>query len=241
MKSSCGVYGEGGMMMSSFLMEQLPYFVRILLACICGGVIGIERQQRTKVAGTRTHMMIALASALMMIISKYGFFDVVGMEGISCDASRVAAGIITGIGILGGGIIFTGKQGYVSGMTTAAGVWVTVGIGMAVGAGMYTLSIVTTILVVLIQMVFHKDLWIVKQATRAQVVFRMENEKQAFEKITKELEEHRVLMHQFKWERKGKNEFQLRCQVVIPADYTREEIVGIFTGITEVESFEVIS
>lgn len=230
----------GGFIMSAFVMEQLPYFIRIVLACVCGGVIGIERQQRTKVAGTRTHMMIALAAALMMIISKYGFFDVMGMEGLSCDVSRVAAGIITGIGILGGGIIFTGKQGYVSGMTTAAGVWVTVGIGMAVGAGMYAISIGTTLLVVAIQMVFHKDLWIVKQATRAQVVFRVENEKKAFEKISKELNEYNVCMHQFKWERKGKNEFQLRCQVVIPAQYSREEIAGIFTGMAEVEAFEVI-
>ena len=153
----------------------------------------------------------------------------------------VAAGIITGIGILGGGIIFTGKQGYVSGMTTAAGVWVTVGIGMAAGAGMYALSMITTLLVLLIQMVFHKNLRIVKQATRAQIVFRVANEKSAFETITKELEQYSICMHQFKWERKGKNEFQIRCQVVIPANYSREEIVGIFTGITEVEAFEVIS
>lgn len=227
--------------MQAYIMEQLPYLIRIVLACICGGIIGIERQQRTKVAGTRTHMMIALAAALMMIISKHGFFDVLGQPGVSYDVSRVAAGIITGIGILGGGIIFTGKQGYVSGMTTAAGVWVTVGIGMAAGAGMYALSMITTLLVLLIQMVFHKNLRIVKQATRAQIVFRVANEKSAFEKITKELEQYSICMHQFKWERKGKNEFQIRCQVVIPANYSREEIVGIFTGITEVEAFEVIS
>ena len=126
-------------------------------------------------------------------------------------------------------------------MTTAAGVWVTVGIGMAAGAGMYALSMITTLLVLLIQMVFHKNLRIVKQATRAQIVFRVANEKSAFEKITKELEQYSICMHQFKWERKGKNEFQIRCQVVIPANYSREEIVGIFTGITEVEAFEVIS
>ena len=106
--------------MGNFLMEQLPFFVRIILACLCGGIIGLERQLRTKVAGTRTHIMIALASALMMIISKYGFMDVIGIDGTSWDVSRVAAGIITGIGILGGGLIFIGKQGYVSGITTAS-------------------------------------------------------------------------------------------------------------------------
>ena len=224
----------------NMITEQLSYILRILLSCVCGGIIGIERQQRTKVAGTRTHMMIALASALMMIISKYGFLDVIEIEGISCDASRVAAGIITGIGILGGGIVITGKQGYVSGMTTAAGVWVTVGIGMAVGAGMYLLGTGTTVLVVLIQTIFHKDLWVVKQATRAQVVFQVQNEKEAFEKISKELETYNICMHQFKWQRKGKDMFHLRCQVVIPSQYGRGEIAEIFMQIKEVEAFEVI-
>lgn len=226
--------------MGAYLMEQLPFLIRILVACICGGVIGIERQLRTKVAGTRTHVMIALASALMMIISKYGFFDVLGAEGTSVDVSRVAAGIITGIGILGGGLIFIGKQGYVSGITTAAGVWVTVAVGMAVGAGMYPISIATTILVVTIQALFHRNLWVVKQATRARVVFLITNEKKGFEKITKELDDYNICMNQFKWERKGKNVFQLRCQVLVPAKYTKEEIVDLFTKLDEVESFEII-
>ena len=98
------------MLTLEFVQEQAEYLARIILACICGGVIGIERQQRVKAAGTRTHMMLALATALMMIISKYGFSDVAGNPGMSLDVSRVAAGIISGIGILGGGIIFTGKE-----------------------------------------------------------------------------------------------------------------------------------
>lgn len=226
--------------MNAFIAEQLPYLFRILLACLCGGIIGIERQLRTKVAGTRTHIMIALAAALMMLISKYGFADVLGAEGVSWDVSRVAAGIITGLGILGGGLVFIGKQGYVSGITTAAGVWVTVGIGMAMGAGMYGIGIVTTILVVSIQTLFHKNLWVVKQATRAKAVFLLTNEKEAFEKVTKELGSYDISMNQFKWERKGENVSQLRCQVLIPSKYGKEDIFEIFTGLEEVESFEVI-
>lgn len=220
--------------------EAFDYFLRVVLACACGGAIGIERQLRTKVAGTRTHMMIALASALMMVISKYGFMDVIEIAGISCDASRVAAGIITGIGILGGGIVITGKQGYVSGMTTAAGVWVTVGIGMAVGAGMISIGIATTALVVLIQTIFHKDLWVVKHAKRAQVVFLVENEKYAFDKITKELEHYNITMQQFKWQRKGDRLFQLRCQVIIPSKFEKEEIAEVFMKMPEVDAFEVV-
>lgn len=226
--------------MNAYLMEQTPFLIRILLACLCGGVIGIERQLRTKVAGTRTHVMIALASALMMLISKYGFFDVLNVAGASVDVSRVAAGIITGIGILGGGLVFIGKQGYVSGITTAAGVWVTVAVGMAIGAGMYPVGIATTILVVSVQALFHKNLWVVKQATRARVVFQITNEKKGFEKITRELNEYNVSINQFKWERKGKNVFQLRCQVLVPAKYSKEDIVEMFTKMEELESFEII-
>ena len=225
---------------AAFWGEQGVYFLRLILACICGGVIGIERQQRTKVAGTRTHMVIALATALMMIISKYGFMDIVGTPGPSCDVSRVAAGIISGIGILGGGIIITGKQGNVSGITTAVGIWATIGIGMALGAGMYVLGIGTTFIMLITQWVLHKNLWIVKQSTRAQVSFRLSNDRQAYEKISKELEKYKITMSQFKWERKSNKTFQLRCQVFIPSGFSREDIVSIFTGMEEVETFEVI-
>lgn len=227
------------MTIMSYVQTQGVYFVRIILACICGGIIGIERQQRTKVAGTRTHMMIGLATALMMIISKYGFMDIAEIPGASLDVSRVAAGIISGIGILGGGIIFTGKQGYVSGITTAVGIWATIGVGMAFGAGMYVLGIGTTLIMVILQWALHKNLWIVKQPVKAQVSFRLDNDRQAYEKISNELERYKISMYQFKWERKSNNTFLLRCQVVIPAGFSRDDIVGIFTGMEEVETFEV--
>ena len=224
----------------AYAQEQAVYLMRIILACICGGLIGIERQQRTKVAGTRTHMMIALATALMMIISKYVFMDVTEIPGASLDVSRVAAGIISGIGIMGGGIIMTGKQGYVSGITTAVGIWATIGIGMAFGAGMYALGAGTTLIMLVLQWALHKNLWIVKQPTRAQVNFRLSNDRQAYEKVSNELEQYKISMYQIKWERKSNDTFLLRCQVVIPSGFTRDDIVEIFTGMEEVETFEVI-
>lgn len=226
--------------MSAYMDTQLLYFIRIGLACLCGAVIGIERQQRTKVAGIKTHMMISLAAALMMLISKYGFIDVMSIAGLSCDVSRVAAGIITGVGILGGGLIFTGKQGSVSGITTAAGIWVTIGIGMAIGSGMYPLGIGTTVIVLLSQLLLHKNIWLCKQPSRAQVEFRVDNDKGIYEKLVKDLEMNKITMHQFRWVRKSKNIMQLRCQVVIPAHFTRDEIVNIFTNMAELETFELI-
>lgn len=224
----------------ALLVEEAVYFIRILLACICGGLIGLERQQRTKVAGTRTHMMISLATALMMIISKYGFMDTLDIPGNSWDVSRVAAGIISGVGILGGGIIIAGKRGSVSGITTAAGIWATIGVGMALGAGMYTLGIATTLLILFTQWVLHKNLWIVKQPVRAFVGFRLSNDRQAYEKVSNELDKYKITMSQFRWERKSNNSFLLNCQVLIPSNFSKEDIVGIFTGMDEVDTFEVI-
>ncbi|MEG0457253.1 MAG: MgtC/SapB family protein, partial [Oscillospiraceae bacterium] len=129
----------------NFLSTEGEYLLRLIVAAICGAAIGYERKSRLKEAGLRTHLIVSLASALMMLVSKYGFFDLIeqaakfGTE-IKLDPSRVAAGIVTGIGFVGAGTIFIRKN-IVSGLTTAAGIWATVGVGMAVGAGMYFIGI----------------------------------------------------------------------------------------------------
>ena len=148
--------------MEKYLMNDGVFLFQLICAGLCGTAVGIERQSRMKSAGVRTHFVVAMASALMMIVSKYGFLDVIAINGASVDISRVAAGIISGIGILGGGLIFIGKQGLVSGMTTAAGIWMTVGIGMAMGARMYVLGFEGTILILLMQYFFHRKLAIFK-------------------------------------------------------------------------------
>lgn len=218
----------------------LIFFLRLILACICGGVIGIERQQRIKVAGTRTHMVVALAAALMMIVSKYGFLDVMEISGVSWDVSRVAAGIITGIGILGGGIIFIGRQGNVSGITTAVGVWATIGIGMALGAGMYAMGIGTTVIMLFIQWVLHKNLWIVKQPSRVQVCFRLPRGMEDYEKLMEKIDSYKMTLYQIKWDKKNSMGSTMRCFAIVPASYGRNEIIKMFVTMEEVESFELI-
>ena len=112
--------------------------LRLGVAGILGTLIGLEREYRAKDAGMRTHFLVALGSALFMIISQYGFGSSSG------DPGRVAAQIVSGIGFIGAGTIMMHKQ-FVRGLTTAAGLWVAAGIGMAVGGGLYILGIVTTV------------------------------------------------------------------------------------------------
>lgn len=141
---------------------QLELLGRILLAALCGALIGYERKNRRKEAGIRTHIIVALSSALMMIISKYAFFDLVtgnifqGVE-IKLDPSRMAQGIVTGVGFLGAGMIFVHKK-TITGLTTAAGIWGTSGVGMAIGAGMYFIGSVSAIIIFLLQIILHKNL-----------------------------------------------------------------------------------
>ena len=141
----------------SALPDGLIYTLRIIIAAACGGAIGLERSKRQKEAGIRTHLIVALGAALMMVVSKYAFFDVVLLPDarISVDASRIAANVITGVSFLGAGVIFV-KDLSIKGLTTAAGIWATSGVGMAVGAGMYAVGIVSTVLIIILQIVLHR-------------------------------------------------------------------------------------
>ena len=120
--------------------ETLVIVGRLALAASLGMVIGIERTYRAKTAGVRTHFLVALGSALFMVVSRYGF-DGVG------DPGRVAAQIVSGIGFLGAGTIIMQKQ-VVHGLTTAAGLWVAAGIGMASASGLYLIALVSTALAI---------------------------------------------------------------------------------------------
>ncbi|MBR3015695.1 MAG: MgtC/SapB family protein [Clostridia bacterium] len=139
----------------------LEFFIRIVLSCVCGAVIGLERSRRLKEAGVRTHLLVSCTAALMMIVSKYGFADMMNAEGVSffgireADPARIAAQVVSGISFLCAGVIF--KQGsMVKGLTTAAGMWATSGVGLALGAGMYLLGIIATVLIVLLQFITHR-------------------------------------------------------------------------------------
>lgn len=116
----------------------------LLLAFALSALIGLERHLRGKSAGLRTQAIVGTASALFLLISKYGFDDVLS-EHVVLDPSRVAAQIVSGIGFLGAGLILT-RRGTVRGLTTAASVWETAAIGMAAGAGLWVLALVVTAL-----------------------------------------------------------------------------------------------
>ena len=118
---------------------------RLVLAALFGTIIGLDREYREKEAGFRTHFLVSLGSALMMIVSQYGFSEILTHDGVSLDPSRIAAQVVSGIGFIGAGTIIFNHQ-IVRGLTTAASLWATAGIGLTAGAGMSWLALAAKIL-----------------------------------------------------------------------------------------------
>lgn len=130
--------------------------LRLVLSALFGGLIGLERELRLKGAGIRTHLIVSFASCMMTLVSKYAFFDMMELEAVKLDPSRVTAGVVTAIGFIGAGAISAHKRS-LTGVTTAAGLWATVGIGMSMGAGMYYVSTFGAVFIVIIQAALHRD------------------------------------------------------------------------------------
>lgn len=141
------------------ILDNLEFFIRILLAGIMGAVIGLERSGRKKEAGIRTHIIIAITSAVFMILSKYAFLDMDDFSGTlgakGADPSRIASQVVSGISFLCAGVIFRQGKFNIQGLTTAAGMWATASVGMAIGAGMYWMGVLETLLLLVMQIVLH--------------------------------------------------------------------------------------
>jgi len=160
-------------------MANTPLFqviMRLVVAAFCGLVIGLERELRAKEAGVRTHFLVCFGSALFMVVSVYGFLSMTdaslvkatesintlanGQDFRRFDQARIAAQIVSGIGFIGAGTIMV-NRGNITGLTTAAGLWVVAGIGMAVGCGLYVIGLTATVFVLvgleILRLFFHKE------------------------------------------------------------------------------------
>jgi putative Mg2+ transporter-C (MgtC) family protein len=129
------------------MSPELEAGLRLLLAAVLGGIIGFQREMAKKPAGLRTHILICMGSALFTVVSVLGFTG-------SVDPSRIAAGVVTGIGFIGAGVIFRGMRGdKVMGITTAASIWITAAIGIAAGVGLYIIASAAALVTLLVLMI----------------------------------------------------------------------------------------
>lgn len=212
--------------MNLFDVRQIYYIARIVIAGICGIFIGLERKNRSKEAGIRTHFIVACASALMMVISKYGFGDIVsetvGSKG--ADGARLAAQVISGIGFLGAGMIFVHKN-TVTGLTTAAGIWATSGVGLAVGAGMYVVGIATSALIIVAQIVLHKNFRWMKNSKSKKLVVNGVTDVQYQQNLTELLKKEGITVCDVYIE-KDDDGYNYTFIIEIPDDVYEQDIIS---------------
>ncbi len=128
--------------------------LRLSLALVLGTLVGIERERGERAAGLRTHALVALGSCLIMIVSAFGFTDILGTQNVILDPSRIAAQVISGIGFLGAGTILLRKE-IIKGLTTAAAIWVVAAIGLACGAGLLVEALITTGFTIIVLTLFR--------------------------------------------------------------------------------------
>ncbi|MGL5647407.1 MAG: MgtC/SapB family protein [Clostridium sp.] len=133
---------------------NLEIFLRLILSGIIPGIIGLERDYRSKEAGFRTHFLVGLGSGLIMLISIYGFTNLIGTEGITVDISKMGAQIVSGIGFIGAGTIILNKN-IVKGLTTSASIWVSAGIGMSIGTGLFEIGTCTMLVSIICLEIVH--------------------------------------------------------------------------------------
>lgn len=207
------------------------YLLRIMLAGLCGLIIGFERRNRSKEAGIRTHFVVACGAAIMMVVSKYAFFDVVehgliANADIRLDPSRVASTIASGIGFLGAGMIFVHKN-TISGLTTAAGIWATSGVGMAIGSGMYIFGIGATFIILIAQYILHIDPHKSK-GTKIKVFSVKEVTEEGYQRyLLEKFDEMKIGVLSTAIEHLGEGKRKYTFNLEIPASINEEDLISI--------------
>ena len=192
------------------LLQNLEYILRIFIAMILGMLIGNERKNRMKSAGMRTHALVALGSALMMVVSKYGFAD-----SVQGDGARLAAQVVSGVGFLGAGMIFV-RHNLVSGLTTAAGVWTTAGIGLTIGSGMYGVGILSALMMVVMQNLSHKIPVFSNVASAGLIRVTILNKPGAIKEIEHLLLDYKLEISSVQIQKTEKEKIKLEFDVIYP-------------------------
>lgn len=217
------------------------FILRLFIAAMLGGAIGLEREYRAKEAGFRTHFLVALGSGLFMVLSQFGFTDALNLhQQVSLDPSRIASQVVTGIGFIGAGTIIFQKH-VVRGLTTAAGLWVTSAIGMTAGAGMYVLSIAATVLVLLCLEALN---FILQHfGTRNINVTFSTPEKENIQAVLEQLRERGVTIYSYEMQRKDTSEgyyYVVTMEMKLKRSHYQSELLNFmadFKGVT-VETME---
>ncbi|MBQ9120797.1 MAG: MgtC/SapB family protein [Clostridia bacterium] len=230
-------------LLNSFLFDYdwqmiVDFIIRVVVATVCGAMVGVERTKRFKEAGIRTHCVVAAASAVFMILSKYAFADmagdILGTEG--ADGARIASQVVSGISFLGAGAIFRNGN-MVRGLTTAAGIWATAAIGMSVGSGMYFLGVFLTILILGVQVLMHKFRIGYDTMESIQITFVAKNTPEFRADLKQKLTEWNTLLDEYASEHLSNGEVRYTYAIKLGKQVGEEELFEFFETRPDVHSF----
>jgi len=155
-------------------VNEISVALRLVIAFVCGGMIGLEREHKHRPAGFRTHILICTGAALCTLISQYLISEMSVMFGdiaVTCDPARLGAQVVSGMGFIGAGTIIVTKRRQVKGLTTAAGLWTTAIIGLAAGVGFYEVALFSTLLLFITEVFFSKLEWISNSKSRSTNIY----------------------------------------------------------------------
>ena len=222
------------------LADCLDLGLRVILSAICGAIIGLERERRYKNAGLRTHIIVAIAGAILMIVSKYGFIDVTTIDGVrlTSDSGRVAAAVIQSIGFLGAGVIYVRKESII-GLTTAAGLWATVGIGMCFGAGMYVLGACTTAIIIIVQILLRIHHQHMPVQTVGIITCSLSKHNMKFNDLASKIQEIGGTLRDVTFQRDEEKGNIVKANVTFNDNMSTLEHVDMLKALKFIDSFEV--
>ena len=218
--------------------------IRIILAAICGAAVGLERTKRSKEAGIRTHIIIATTAALLMMVSKYGFSDMIitganaanGVRG--ADTARIAAQVVSGISFLGAGVIFKNGNS-IKGLTTAAGIWATAAMGLAIGCGMYIPGLILALVVVIIQVLFHKHSIGMDAFSESEIIINAVSSNFFKEKLFKMADEKQIQINSLTITKNAEEKEMLDVTLKAKQDLSMADIEKLFGENKEIISLKI--
>jgi putative Mg2+ transporter-C (MgtC) family protein len=195
------------------LSPNVVIAIKLLLAMVCGGAIGLERELSQKPAGLRTNVLIALAACLLMIASRH----VSGGEPYT-DPARLVAQVISGIGFIGAGVIMQSRAA-VRGLTTAATIFIVTAVGISIGEGMFTASILTTVLIIFVLVLLRRvEAFLMRRRRLYHYSFKTPDPSEALTKLLDLLKKERLSLEEFSVKERGQEEHEVSLSVVTSLD-----------------------
>lgn len=211
----------------------LSVFVKMFVAVLCGGAIGIEREHKRRTAGFRTHILICIGACMTTLISHYLF----SYLHLYTDVARLGAGVVAGIGFIGAGTIIVTKRRQVKGLTTAAGLWTCAIIGLAIGAGFFEAGILTTIVILLAEIFFSRfEYWVLDNARNINIYVEY-TKNDDLDNVIRVLKGYRVVILDLEITKSGSNSCAI-FQLQLPKKLSHDKLMTVVStaeGILSVE------